>query len=224
MSRILVTGASSGLGATLLSVLQAHDHDVEGYSLTNGENVLRPDLSRKAARLQLDVLINCAGVNEINWLQDVSEEEWDSVVDTNVKGIFLMTQHCLPLLRASRGTVLNIVSNAAHIPMRCSAAYNASKGGALALTKQLARELAPHITVFSVSPNKLRGTAMSSYIERRVLATRGWSPEKAREYQLAAMLTGEETPPVVVAEFIAYLLSSKERHKYLAGCDISYGA
>ena len=108
--------------------------------------------------------------------------------------------------------------------MRCSAAYNASKGAALILTKQLARELAPDITVFSVSPNKLAGTGMSNSIDEQVVKTRGWTIEQAQEYQLKGLLTGEETDVETCAEFIAYLLSTKQRHKYLAGCDIPYGA
>lgn len=221
MSTILVTGASSGLGAAIAEALAFDDHEVIDYSLSNGDDVLKPNLHGIKS---LDVLINCAGVNEINWLRFVSEEEWDRVVDTNLKGIFMMTQACLPLLRESKGTVVNIVSNAAHMPMRCSAAYNASKGGALILSKQLARELSPDITVFSVSPNKLANTGMSRHIDERVVVTRQWTMEQARKYQLAGLLCGEETPPDVLAEFLTFLLSSKERHKYLTGCDIPYGA
>jgi NAD(P)-dependent dehydrogenase (short-subunit alcohol dehydrogenase family) len=145
-------------------------------------------------------------------------------MDVNVKGIFKMTQAALPLLRANKGTVVNIVSNAAHMPMRCSAAYNASKGAALILTKQLARELSPDVTVFSVSPNRLADTGMSRSIDEQVLKTRGWTLEQAQQYQRASLLSGDETPPEAVAEFIAFLLATKERHRYLAGCDIPYGA
>ncbi len=80
------------------------------------------------------------------------------------------------------------------------------------------------VTVFSVSPNKLRGTEMSDSIDQQVVATRGWTMEEAQRYQLAGLLTGEETPPEAVAEFIAFLLQDKEHHKYLSGCDIPYGA
>jgi NAD(P)-dependent dehydrogenase (short-subunit alcohol dehydrogenase family) len=221
MAKILVTGSNNGLGRAIFEVLDSAGHVVMGYDALNGYDVLEP----KRVTEELDVLINCAGINKINWLEAVTDDDWDVVMDTNVKGIFKMTQEYLPLLRASKGTVLNIVSNAAHMPMRCSAAYNASKGAALILTKQLARELASDgITVFSVSPNKLRDTEMSRSITRQVVETRGWTMEQAQAYQLAGLLTGEETPPELVAGFIAYLLSDKKRHKYLAGCDIPYGA
>lgn len=218
----LVTGSGSGLGAAIAIELQNVGYTVIGYDIKEGHDVLKPELHELPK--QLDVLVNCAGVNKINWLPKVSSDEWDAVMDVNAKGIFKMTQACLPQLKASKGTVLNIVSNAAHMAMRCSAAYNASKGAALILTKQLARELSPDVTVFSVSPNKLSGTGMSRSIDEQVVKTRGWTMEQAVKYQLAGLLTGEETSPELVAEFIGFLLSTKERHKYLAGCDLPYGA
>lgn len=218
----LVTGSGSGLGAAIAVQLESVGYTVVGYDIRDGRDVLKPGLHTLPEKL--DVLVNCAGINKINWLPDVTSEEWDAVMDVNAKGIFTMTQACLPQLKASRGTVLNVVSNAAHMPMRCSAAYNASKGAALILTKQLARELSPDITVFSVSPNKLAGTGMSESIDQQVMTTRGWSREKAQQYQLAGLLTGMETDVDVCAEFISFLLSKKERHIYLTGCDIPYGA
>lgn len=218
---ILITGAKSGLGAQIMFALVTAGHHVHPFDLP--DNDVRCPIKDRLPE-QLDVLINCAGINFINWLENVREVEWDTVMDTNCKGIFNMTQALLPQLRASKGTVLNIVSNAAHMPMRCSAAYNASKGAALILTKQLARELSGDgITVFSVSPNKLKDTGMSKSIDEQVMQTRGWSREQAQAYQKQSLLTGEETPPRLVADFICYLLSSKERHKYLTGCDLQYG-
>ena len=80
------------------------------------------------------------------------------------------------------------------------------------------------LTVFGISPNKLAGTNMSKYIDDRVPDLRGWTPEEARQYQLNALPAGEETNPEDLAEFIAFLLSTKSRHKYLNGCVIPYGA
>lgn len=221
----LVTGSESGLGRAISAELMAKGYHVLQFDKAYGDDVRHPrDRLEWLATSRLDVLVNCAGINRIAWLPDVKEEDWDEVMDTNAKGIFMMTQYFLPALKAAHGTVLNIVSNASHMPMRCSAAYNASKGAALILTKQLARELAPDITVFSVSPNKIAGTGMSRDIDRQVVETRGWTPEQAQKYQLAGLLTGEETPVECIAEFIGFLLQDKKHHKYLAGCDIPYGA
>lgn len=229
---MIITGGASGLGFAIAQELaligplyQIFPYDTSVSPEFDVRNPRTSIIDQIVPPHGLDVLINCAGVNEINWLQDVPEKQWDFVMDVNAKGIFKMTQACLPYLLKARGTVLNIVSNAAHMPMRCSLAYNASKGAALIMTKQLARELTPQgVTVFSVSPNKLAGTGMSSSIDQQVMATRGWSLEKTQEYQRAGLLTGEETPPERVAEFIAFLLATKERHKFLSGCDIPYGA
>jgi len=217
----LVTGSSNGLGALIYLALRDEGYRVFRYDMQDGLDVQKPNAV--AIPEHLDVLVNCAGANLINWLEDATEEEWDTVMGVNAKGIFKMTQACLPKLRASKGTVLNIVSNAAHTPMRCSAAYNASKGAALILSRQLARELAPDITVFSVSPNKLVGTKMSKSIEEQVIKTRGWTAEQAHQYQIESLPAHEETDPRLVAEFIGFLLSTKQRHKFLAGCDIPYG-
>ena len=222
MSKILVTGSSNGLGKALVDALRLQGHEVVEYDIQRGLDVLNPTLEGID---ELDILINNAGVNGIDFIEDMDEELWDKVVNTNAKGIFKMSQACLPMLIKSKGTILNIVSNAAHMPMTSSLAYNASKGAALIMTKQMARELTKRhgITVFSVSPTKLKGTEMSHQIDAEVVRTRGWTVEEAQKYQLQGLLAGEETDPEHVAEFVAYLLSSKQRHKYLTGCDLQYG-
>lgn len=228
--KIVITGSSSGLGKALANALcKNEDHQVYCWDLDLGLDVRDPHATRQSSSYvkgtDADVLINCAGVNGLAWLPDLTSSGWDEIMDVNAKGIFMMTQAFLPQLKRNKGTVINIVSNAAHMPMRCSAAYNASKGAALILTKQMARELSNDgICVFSVSPNKLAGTNMSKQIDDEVCLTRGWTREQAESYQKSGLLTGEETPPELVADFINYLLSSKDRHKFLSGCDIPYGA
>lgn len=223
MSTILVTGSESGLGAAMVKALREAGHTVFEYDIADGLDVRVPNLDGIE---QLDVLINNAGVNIIDWLENFAERDWDEVMDVNAKGIFKMTQAALPLLIASKGTVLNIVSNAAHMPMTCSLAYNASKGAAHIMTLQLARELTKKhgITVFGVAPNKLCQTGMSASIDEQVVKTRGWTKEYAQQYQINGLLAGEETPPELVAEFIAFLLQDKRHHKHLTGCILPYGA
>jgi len=224
MSNILITGTGKGLGKAMKEELEKQGHSIIDYNLEDGNDVrTTKDLIMWE---NIDVLINNAGVNLIDWLENFEEDMWDKVMDTNAKGIYMMTKACLPSLIRRKGTILNIVSNAAHMPMTCSLAYNASKGAAHIMTLQLARELTKKhgITVFGIAPNKLKGTGMSDAIDDQVVKTRGWTKEYAQQYQINGLLTGEETPPQRLAEFVAFLLQSKEHHKYLTGCILPYGA
>lgn len=227
MRTAVITGASSGLGREIAISFNKFGYwNVINWSLDTDVNVKNWwSVYRAVEKIEgnVDVLINCAGINSNDFLEDVNEEDFDNVMETNVKSIFLCSQHLLKKMKG--GTILNIVSNAAHIPMTSSLAYNASKGAALMATKQLARELMPRhgITVFSISPNKLRGTGMSKQIEANVCRVRGWTPAEAQAYQAKALITGKETEPEDLAEFIAWILSTKERHRWFAGCDIPYG-
>ena len=223
--RIVITGGSRGLGLEIVKAM--NKNVITDWSLGTGVDLAVPAQIKKAARQinfeKVDILINCAGINEIKWFHNLTIDDWDDIMNVNSRAIFLTTHALLENLRG--GTVLNIVSNASHVPMTCSLAYNASKGAAAIMTKQMHRELfkTHNITVFSISPNKLKNTGMSRYIDERVLVTRGWTKEQAKKYQLASLPAGEETDPKVLAEFIAFLLEKKERHKYLGGCDIPYG-
>jgi NAD(P)-dependent dehydrogenase (short-subunit alcohol dehydrogenase family) len=226
MSKILVTGSGAGLGKLIVAALRRDKHEVFEFDRKKGNDVVMPHMTYGDCPERLDILINCAGVNITGWLENFTDSEWDEVLDVNAKGIFKMTQWALPELGKSKGTVLNIVSNASHMPMTTSLAYNASKGAAHIMTLQLARELTKKhgITVFGISPNKLKGTEMSKDIEDQVVQHRGWTKEYAEKYQLGALLAGEETDPAQLAEFIAFLLSNKPRHKFLTGCILPYGA
>jgi NAD(P)-dependent dehydrogenase (short-subunit alcohol dehydrogenase family) len=224
---ILITGSSSGLGKALFETLSlcTIGHKVIGYDIDQGQDVTRPHDNDVMQNLEtLDVLINCAGINSNQMFEEVSQKRFDRVMQVNAFSIVQMTQAFLPHLKASRGTVINIVSNAASIPMTSSLAYNASKAAALMITRQMAHELTPMfgITVFSVSPNKMSGTKMSKEIEANVCQVRGWTPDYAAEYQKKALMHGLETPPETVAQIIANLINTGNM-KYMSGCDIPVG-
>lgn len=233
--RIVITGGSGGLGSEIIRELRSwldftEELDIINWSKDTGVDVSNyasvSDAIYKTVPLgAVDILINCAGVNYINWFPNLNEDDFDRLMNTNARSIFTCTRALLPWLKDG-GVVCNIVSNASHMPMTHSLAYNASKGAAHIMTLQMARELKKthNITVFGVSPNKLRGTGMSQYIDKRVCDLRGWTPEQAAEYQRASLPAGYETDPKSCAEFIAFLLSSKSRHLYLNGCILPYGA
>lgn len=223
--KVLVTGAASGLGKAIAEALTNKGVEVVPYDLKLNphQNVTQPTFEA----FEVDGvcgLINCAGINQNEWFEDVSWTSFSTLMDVNAYSFVAMTQALLPNLIASKGFVINIVSNAAHIPMTSSLAYNASKAAALMITKQMAHELTPKygITVFSVSPNKLEGTGMSKQIEENVCKVRGWTPEFAAEYQKKALMHGLETPPEQIANMLSELINSGG-WKYLSGCDIPFG-
>lgn len=104
---------------------------------------------------QLDILANCAGVLRPTRLENIAEEEWDFVVDVNLKGAFLASQSVLPAMTAGRwGRIVNISSTAGKSVSTIGGAhYTAAKAGVLGLTRHLSREVARHgITVNAVCP------------------------------------------------------------------------
>ena len=223
---ILVTGGASGLGAAIVEALElGMGHNVIVYDQKNGDRVEEP--AEWLKDLDVDVLINCAGINHNEWFEEVTHESLSKVMLVNAFGPIYMTQACLPALIRNKGTVINIVSNAAHIPMTSSLAYNMSKAALLMATRQMAHELTNKhgITIFSISPNKISGTEMSKQIEENVCKVRGWTPEYAAEYQRKALMHGLESPPYEIAEFIANLIGCEGTGpmKYMSGTDIPFG-
>jgi NAD(P)-dependent dehydrogenase (short-subunit alcohol dehydrogenase family) len=243
MSKIVLTGISSGLGAALARKLFGganyligvdkevperrvpytdfynYDISVEGSAIV---------LCRKLGTINypVEILINCAGINRLDHLENVSVQDWDHIMNTNARAAFILTQCLLPQLKQSQGTILNIISNASHVPMTASLAYNASKAALAMMTRQMARELTRRhgITVFGIEPGKIAGTNMSKYVDKRVPEVRGWTPEYAAKYHRDSVLMKQDIDVDTLAEFIAFLLSKKERHQWLSGCLIPYGA
>jgi NAD(P)-dependent dehydrogenase (short-subunit alcohol dehydrogenase family) len=220
---IIVTGGESGLGAAITDELISSGHTVHTYDIKNGDDVRRPS-EWLSVLSKVDVLINCAGINHNRWFEGVTADDFNDMMMVNAFGMVAMTQAVLPQLKESKGTVINIVSNAHSMPMTSSLSYNASKAAALMISKQMAHELTKKygITVVSVSPNKLAGTEMSKQIEANVVETRGWTPEYAKEYQMKSLMHNQETPPEAVAQMICHLIDSDGIH-FMSGCDIPFG-
>lgn len=107
---------------------------------------------------RIDILINNAGMNRRHLMVDYPEAEWDQVIDTNLKGIFLVSQAVgKVMISQKRGKIINISSILGTIGMTHQIAYASSKGGINQLTKVLALELAPYnIQVNALSPTYIR--------------------------------------------------------------------
>lgn len=184
------------------------------------------------------ILVNCVGVNYIEWFPEMDFDQFDRLMNINVKGFLQTVQDLIGGSNSKRpgenwfegkghnGTICGIISNASHMAMTNSAFYNASKAAQHMAMMSLAREIRKThgINVFGISPNKLAGTGMSEYIEGRVPDLRGWTPEEAAKYQLGSLPAQAETHPYTLAEFMAFLLSTPERHRYLTNTVLPYGA
>jgi 3-oxoacyl-[acyl-carrier protein] reductase len=179
--RVLITGGASGIGRATArrfsqegAVLMITDRDVEKLDRTSQEireefgntvHSFAMDVSRKVDvdRMAsfavdkmdgIDVLINNAGVCQLVPFLDLSEEEWDNLLDINLKGHFLVAQAVArEMVKARQGAIVNMCSTNGLVGEPYCAHYNASKGGILLLTKCMALELAPHnIRVNCVAP------------------------------------------------------------------------
>lgn len=92
----------------------------------------------------INILINNAGISHIGLLSDMTLEEWNQVINTNLTSVFCCCKYAIPdMVHAKSGSILNISSVWGTVGASCEAAYSASKGGVNTLTKSLAKELAP---------------------------------------------------------------------------------
>lgn len=136
---------------------------------------------------RLDILVNSAGVNLRGAVGTYSEENWDTVIDTNLKGVFLTARMAYPMLKKRGGKVINIASLMSEIARPTIAAYVASKGGVRQLTKALAVEWAPdNIQVNAIAPGFIatemnlpltRDEAFNAMVIGRTPARRWGTPE-----------------------------------------------
>ena len=127
---------------------------------------LAAEMGRRVERL--DILVNNAGATWGAPLEEWDEAAWDRVLNLNVKGVFHLTHHCLPLLQAA-GTaeeparVINIGSiDGLKVPMLETYSYSASKAAVHMLTRHLARRLAPTVTVNAVAPGPFESKMMAA--------------------------------------------------------------
>ncbi len=211
----LVTGASRGIGHDLALALQG-----AGATVVAGVRDLTDRPEGVDARVldlrelgsvhaavdsvverhgRLDVLVNSAGVGTNHDALDATEEEWDDVLDVNLKGLFFACQAAgRYMVRAGYGRIVNISSQAGHVGLLRHAAYSASKGGVELLTKVLALEWGPHgVTVNTVAPTFVRTPGTAERLDR---------PEFLRDV-LARIPIGRVGTTTEVAAAVIFLAS-----------------
>ena len=218
MRAALVTGGAQGIGlatARLLAgrgyVVAIADLDAEA-GRESGLEFFRCDVARESSvracvraalkRLgRLDALVNNAGLaNPADApIDKLPLADWNRRIGVNLTGAFLMTKHCVPELRKSRGAIVNISSTRALQSERDTEAYAATKGGLVALTHALAVSLGPRVRVNCVSPGWIDVGAWKKKADRKLARH-----SKADRLQHPVGRIGR---PEDVAELVAYLLS-----------------
>ncbi len=123
---------------------------------------------------RLDILVNNAGILTSTDVAGHTEKIWDDTIDINLKGAFLCIQRAVPeMLKQGKGKIINIASIAGHIGFPNAAAYCASKGGIMGMTKALAMELAPkRINVNAIGPGDIR-TPLNEHLLRDAVYLKG---------------------------------------------------
>lgn len=152
---------------------------------------------------QISVLVNNAGITKDNLFPWVTEQDWDSVVNTSLKGMYNVTQMVIQkMLRARAGRIINIASLSGQKGVPGQTNYSAAKGGMIAATKALSQEIAKrNITVNAVAPGFITSDMTSELdeteLKRMVPANRFGKPEEVAHLvsflasEKAAYITGE---------------------------------
>lgn len=171
---------------------------------------------------RLDALVNAAGVWHEGHTADTREEDFDRVVDINLKGTYFMSAAAIPHLQATRGCIINLSSDAGIQGNSGAAAYCASKGGVSLFTKALALELAPHgVRVNAVCPGDVDSPMLRS--QAREFSRGDGTKEQAYYDRLLAGYPQRSSArfiaPDEVAEFIWFL--SQPHAAAITGANLS---
>lgn len=238
MKNVLVTGGTRGIGKAIISLLQErgdyrilytykHNQDLAqemdklaseaGYPLQGymvdvsvHEQVIQmlKEINEKWGKI--DILINNAGITMDKPLALMSDEEWDTVIKTNLYGVYHLTRECIyPMMRAKQGRVINISSTSGITGIRGQCNYSSSKASIIGFTKSLAKEVANFgISVNCVAPGGVE-TEMT-----------GKMSEAERKQLLVGVPMGRMCKAEEVAKVVAFLADEELCPSYLTGAVI----
>lgn len=196
MKTVLVTGGSRGIGKCIVENLAQEGYNVvlnynksekqakqikeklqkQGYKI----EIYKADVSKREEVKQLvkytlnkfeniDILINNAGIAKLQMFNDITDDDWNEMIGTNLNSVFYTIQEILPnMIHNKNGCVINISSIWGMVGASCEVAYSVSKAGVIGMTKALSKELGPsNIRVNSIAPGVI-DTDMNSNIDNAI--------------------------------------------------------
>ena len=227
--KVFISGGATGIGkATAVlfaeqgAVVTIFDRDIEngekclqkilnsgGRGIFTSGNLIYPEEVEKAVEQSwhtfggIDILINNAGVESPYSVHEMPVEEWDRVLAINLRGMYLMAKAVIPIMKKSGGgAIVNTASISGLLGWPLSAAYCASKGGVIQLTKQMAVDYAQdNIRVNCIAP----GTTLTPLIER--IFQQESDPEEAKRQIAQRHPLGRFAQPEEIAQAILFLAS-----------------
>jgi len=212
----LVTGGASGIGAAVVERLGASGAEVHVFDLANGDDVRdSAQLNAAVDRLpRLDVLVCCAGVGgDSLHTEDVSDEEWERVHAINLNGVFYANRAAIPKMKAGGyGRIVNVASIAGKEGNPMAGAYSSSKGGVIAITKAIGKDVAGSgILVNSIAPAVINTPILGQISQEHI------------DYMTARIPLARVGQPEEVAALVCFLASEEMSFSTGACFDISGG-
>ena len=225
----LVTGAASGIGAATarefasagatVLVADINVTAAEAFAATlpcaqalHLDVTSRDSIASAVSRLsRLDILVNNAGIGHVGSIEATEPEEFDRLLNVNVRSVYLVTRAFLPLLLASQttagrtGCIVNIASVAGLVGIKQRFAYCTTKGAVVAMTRQLAVEYPKTLRVNAVCP----GTVETPFVEGYLEKFHKHNKEEVRAELRARQPIGRLGQPEEIASMVRYLASSE---------------
>ncbi len=242
---VILTGAASGIGRSTAILFAKEgakqvlsDIDVKGGKETlemvkkvGGDAIfLKCDVSKRndvkemvektiETYGRIDILINNAGVVRVGQIEDMSEEEYDLLLNVNLKGTYFCCHFAVPHLKQQKsGVIINIASIAGRVGQRDHALYCSTKHGVRGMTKALALDLAPYnVRVNSVSPGATDTPMLVSDVTKQA-KDRGLSYDKVKKEFEEEGVMGRWASPEEIASGILFLACDDS--SYMTGADL----